>query len=133
MNPNLKAIKEHYAGSDAKDLDAMMAPVTGETEWTEMAGFPYAGTYVGPDQIVAGVFVQIDRDWRDYRFELERLVDGGDVIVGIGTYSGVCRSSGKDVRARVTHVWTMRDARVVRFEQFTDTKLFAEAMQNAGP
>ena len=47
MNLNYDAIKSHYAASDAKDFDGMMAPITSETRWTEMEGFPYAGTYVG--------------------------------------------------------------------------------------
>ncbi|TGR72815.1 DUF4440 domain-containing protein, partial [Mesorhizobium sp. M2D.F.Ca.ET.223.01.1.1] len=62
-NKNYDAIKAHYAGSDAKDLAAMMAPVTESTAWTEMAGFPYAGTYIGPDAVIAGVFKRIGEDW----------------------------------------------------------------------
>jgi len=125
---NYHAIKAHYAGSDAKDLAAMMAPITPRTAWTEMAGFPYAGTYVGPDAIVAGVFKRIGEDWEAYTFTLEKLVDGGATIVGIGTYSGTCRKTGKQMRARVVHVWEMQDGSAVSFEQFTDTKLVAAAM-----
>jgi ketosteroid isomerase-like protein len=128
MSRNYEAVRAHYEGSDRKDLAAMMAPVTSATEWTEMAGFPYAGTYVGPDAIVAGVFRRIGEDWDGYTFALERLVDGGETIVGIGTYSGVFRRTGKRMSARVVHVWDMKDGKVVRFEQFTDTRLVAQAM-----
>lgn len=127
MSRNYEAIKAHYAGSDRGDLAAMMAPITDDTRWTEMAGFPYAGTYVGADAIIAGVFKRIAEEWTDYRFVLERLIDGDKTIVGIGTYSGHYRSTGKTMTARVTHVWDVDDGRVLRFEQFTDTKLVAEA------
>jgi len=40
MNKNYEAIKAHYAASDRKDVEAMMASITGRTTWTEMAGFP---------------------------------------------------------------------------------------------
>ena len=100
MNSNYEAIKAHYAGSDAKDLQAMMAPITSGTAWTEMAGFPYAGTYVGPDAIIAGVFKRIGEEWDGYTLKLERLVDGGSTIVGIGTYSGVYKKTGKPMAAR---------------------------------
>ncbi len=129
MSRNYEAIKAHYAASDRKDLAAMMAPITDRTAWTEMAGFPYAGTYVGAAAIVAGVFKRIGEEWDGYSFALERLVDGGSVIVGIGTYSGVYRKTGRRMSARVVHVWDMDDGKVVRFEQFTDTKLVAEAMR----
>ena len=127
MSKNYEAIKAHYAGSDAKDLAAMMAPVTDKTAWTEMAGFPYAGTYVGPDAIIEGVFKRIDEEWDRYALKLEKLVDGGTTIVGIGTYSGVYKKTGKPMSARVVHVWQMRDGKAVSFEQFTDTRLVAAA------
>ena len=128
MSSNHDIIKAHYAGSDRKDIAAMMAPVTSKTEWIEMAGFPYAGTYVGPDAIIAGVFKRIGEDWDGYKFSLERLVDGGKSVVGIGTYAGTCKKTGRKMSARVVHVWDLDDGKVVRFEQFTDTKLVADAM-----
>jgi ketosteroid isomerase-like protein len=125
---HLDIIKAHYAGSDAKDLAAMLAPLTAQTLWTEMAGFPCAGTWRGPEEVVAHVFAALGRDWEGYAFTLERLVDGGDSIVGIGTYTGVYRATGKAMTARVTHVWDLKDGKVTRFEQFTDTLLVAQAM-----
>jgi uncharacterized protein len=128
MTKNYDAIKTHYAASDRKDVESMMAPITRQTTWTEMAGFPYAGTYVGPEAIVAGVFKRIGGEWNDYTFSLESLINGGSTIVGIGTYSGSYRKTGKAMRARVVHVWDMDDGKVVRFEQFTDTKLVVDAI-----
>lgn len=128
MNRNFEAIKAHYAACDSKDIAGMMAPITSQTTWTEMAGFPYAGTYVGAEAVVAGVFKRIGEEWSEYAFSLERLVDGGSTIVGIGTYSGRYKKNGKAMRARVIHVWDMNDGKVVRFEQFTDTKLVSEAI-----
>ncbi len=128
MSRNYEAIKAHYQGSDRKDLAAMMAPITASTAWTEMAGFPYAGTYVGPEAIIAGVFKRIGEEWDGYTFTLERLVDGDATIVGIGSYSGTYKKTGRSMNVRVVHVWDMEDGKAVRFEQFTDTKLVAAAM-----
>ncbi len=127
MSKNYEAIKAHYAGSDNKDLAAMMAPITDRTAWTEMAGFPYAGTYVGTVAIIEGVFKRIGDEWEGYTFTLERLIDGGSTILGIGTYSGTYKRTGKPMKARVVHVWDVEDGKVLRFEQFTDTKLVAQA------
>lgn len=127
MGKNYEAIKAHYAGSDTKDLSVMMAPVTSRTAWTEMAGFPYAGTYVGPEAIIEGVFKRIGEEWDGYALKLEKLVDGGATIVGIGTYSGTYKKTGKAMSARVVHVWEMEDGKALSFEQFTDTRLVAAA------
>ena len=128
MSRNYEVIKAHYAGSDAKDLAAMMAPVTDKTAWTEMAGFPYAGTYVGPNAVIEGVFKRIGEDWDGYALKVDKLVNGDTTIAAIGTYSGTCRKTGKPMSARVVHIWEMRDGKAVSFEQFTDTKLVADAM-----
>jgi len=125
----LDVIRAHYAASDRGDLDGMLAPLAADAAWTEMAGFPYAGTYHGPDEVRAGVFARIGAEWDGYRFDLEELVDGGDVIVALGRYTGTSKTTGKSMSARVAHVWRVRDDRVLAFEQFTDTLLVDRAMR----
>lgn len=121
-------VKAHYAASDNKDIVGMLASLTATTEWTEMAGFPCAGTYIGPEAVFENVFKVLGREWVDYTFTLERLIDGGNSVVGIGTYSGVYKKTGKTMRARVVHVWDMENQKVKKFEQFTDTLLVDQAM-----
>lgn len=125
---NYEIIKAHYAASDRKDIAGMLEPLTATTEWTEMAGFPCAGTYIGPDAVFQNVFKVLGREWVDYTFTLERLIDGGESIIGVGTYSGTCKKTSKAMQARVVHVWDMENQKVKKFEQFTDTLLVAKAM-----
>lgn len=130
MKSHLQIVSEHYAASARQDLAAMMADVAPEATWTEMAGFPCAGTWIGPDQVMAHVFAVLGEEWEGYGFELEQIIDGGEQLVGVGTYSGVYRKTGKAMRARVTHVWRVQQGKITRFEQFTDTLLVARAMQD---
>jgi ketosteroid isomerase-like protein len=48
--------------------------------------------------------------------------------VVLGTYTGTHKATGKDVRAQFAHVWAVKGARVLRFQQYTDTKQFAEVI-----
>ncbi|MCY1510487.1 SnoaL-like domain protein [compost metagenome] len=129
MRTPYQIVADHYAASDRHDLAAMFADVANDVQWTEMAGFPCAGTHVGPAQVVEKVFQVLGAEWEGYRFVLERLVDGGDTVVGIGDYHARHRKTGKPMQARVTHVWQVQGGKVRRFEQFTDTLLVARAMQ----
>jgi hypothetical protein len=129
MRSNLQIVSEHYAASDRGDLAAMLADVAPDARWTEMAGFPCAGTRVGPAHIAEHVFKVLGSEWNDYRMTLESLVDGGDRIVGIGTYSGTYKRTGRAMQARVAHVWRLAGGKIVAFEQFTDTLLVAKAME----
>lgn len=129
MRTALQIITDHYAASDRKDLAGMMAEVAPDVQWTEMAGFPCAGTHVGPAQVIEKVFKVLGSTWDGYGFKLETLIDGGDRVVGVGDYRGTYRETGKAMHARVVHVWQVEGGLVRRFEQFTDTLLVAQAMQ----
>ncbi|WP_284748829.1 nuclear transport factor 2 family protein [Amycolatopsis sp. RTGN1] len=114
-------IRAHYAASDRGDLPGMLAPLGPETTWTEAAGFPYAGTYTGPDQVRSHVFEPIGRDWDGYRFTLADLLDAGDTVVGVGTYTGTHRRTGRSFTARVAHLWRFDGGDVISFEQIVDS------------
>ncbi|MBB4123255.1 nuclear transport factor 2 family protein [Martelella radicis] len=122
-------VKAHYEASDRGDIKAMMADVAADCRWTEMDGFPCRGTYVGPDEVVENVFMALGKAFDGYNLKLERLLDAGDSVVGIGVYSGTHRETGKHFTARVVHVWDVEDGKIRRFEQFTDTLRVAEAMR----
>ena len=128
MMSNIDIVRAHYAASVQGNIDEMMAHVSPQVRWTEMAGFPCAGTWVGPQAVAENVFAVLGRDWIGYRFELQSLIDGGERIVGMGSYHGTYRARGKDMQARVAHVWRLQDGQIVAFEQFTDTLLVHQAM-----
>ena len=129
MRSAYQIVSDHYAASSRGDLAAMMAEVAPDVQWTEMAGFPCAGTHIGPAQVIENVFKVLGAEWEGYRFELETLIDAGDCVVGVGNYRGHYRKTGKAMDARVVHVWRVEGGLVRRFEQFTDTLRVAQAMQ----
>lgn len=125
---NIAIVRAHYAASAQGNIDEMMVHISPQVRWTEMAGFPCAGTWVGPQAVVDNVFAVLGRDWVGYRFELQRLIDAGDHIVGVGSYHGTYRATAKAMQARVVHVWKLLNGKIVAFEQFTDTLLVHQAM-----
>ena len=129
MVTSRQIVEAHYAASDRGDIAAMMADVAPSVRWTEMAGFPCAGTWIGPDQVAEHVFKVLGSEWDGYRFTLESIIEAGDSVVGVGTYSGTYKRTGKAMHARVAHVWRLAGGKIVAFEQFTDTLLVARAME----
>lgn len=129
MRNAYEIVKAHYDANDRRDIEGMLADIGSETEWTEMAGFPCAGTYHGRDAIVKNVFMALGGMFDDYTFKLERLLDAGNDVVAIGNYTARHKKTGKAFVARVVHVWTVKNGKIGRFEQFTDTLLVANAMR----
>lgn len=82
-----------------------------------------------PRQVGTGRFV-LETENPGFRFvtQAEEWLDARDRIVVLGTYSGTYKSTSKHVRAQFEHIWSMREGRVVRFQQYTDTKQFADTV-----
>jgi ketosteroid isomerase-like protein len=121
-------IEEHYAASARGDLDGMVAAFAPDIEWTEMAGFPYAGTYRGVDAVRQQVFERLGEEWTNYQAVPEEIVSSGDQVIAFGAYAGTFTATGKSMRARFVHHWTVHNGLIARFEQFTDTHLVRQAM-----
>ena len=74
------------------------------------------------------VFARIGAEWEGFAMTVDEVLDAGDRAVGIGTYSGVFKATGKPMQARVAHVFRVREGKIVAFEQFADTFEVAQAV-----
>lgn len=87
---NLEIIKSTYEGENSEENGRNLAiHVSKNISWTEAKGFPYAGTYIGLDEITKNVFSRLGNEWIDYKFTPEGYVADGDKVVAYGTYSGI--------------------------------------------
>ncbi|MBO9643742.1 MAG: nuclear transport factor 2 family protein [Pseudacidovorax sp.] len=96
---NLQTIQALYAGFATGDMPAILANMADDIQWTEAEGYPYAGTYQGPQAIVDGVFIKLATEWDGYQAMPERYVSEGDDVVALGHYSGTYKAAGKSFRA----------------------------------
>ena len=119
---NLDIIKSTYEGvtseQNGKNLQFHLAA---DASWTEAQGFPYAGTYFGFDAIKRHVFDRLVTEWSDYKVSIDGYVDNQDHVVAYGTYSGTYRATQQSFSARVAHLWTLKQGKIIRFEQFVDS------------
>ena len=54
---NKDIIEQAYASFAAGDVPAALAAFADDIEWTEPDGYPIAGTYVGRQRVLEGVFM----------------------------------------------------------------------------
>lgn len=129
MKSPREVIEAHYAAGERGDLPGMMADFASDIVWTEAAGFPVAGTYVGVDSVRDNVFIALAKEWDGWAVAIDELVVDGETVVGLGTYTGTNKATGKSMSTRVSHVWRVRDGKAVKFEQITDTAEVLDAMR----
>ncbi|MEV5377547.1 DUF4440 domain-containing protein [Streptosporangium nondiastaticum] len=122
-------VRRQYLASAAGDLEALRATLAPDVEWTEMAGFPLAGTYRTPAGVTTHVMERLAAEWDDWVVHDDTYVAEGENVVVLARYTAVNKATGKEMRVRVAHHFTVRGGLIVRFEQFVDTAKVLEAMR----
>jgi uncharacterized protein len=127
---NITVIRGMYESFSKGDVTSVLGQMHQHIEWREAENFIYAdrSPYRGPQAVLEGVFMRLASEWADFKVMPEEWLDAGNHIVVLGTYSGRHKESGKEVRAQFAHIWGVTHGRVVRFQQYTDTKQFADAI-----
>lgn len=120
-------VRRQYLASAAGDLAALRETLAPDVEWTEMAGFPLAGTYRTPEGVTTNVMKRLGADWDDWIAHDDTYVVDGEHVVVLARYTATHSTTGKTLNARVAHHFTVRGGLIVRFEQFVDTALVRDA------
>jgi len=127
---NIQIIRGLYEAFVKGDVPAVLGQMDPGIEWNEAENFIYAdrNPYIGPQAVLEGVFMRLGTEWEGFTVSPAEILDAGDTIVAQGFYSGKVKSTGRTVRAQFAHVWQIRNGKVMRFQQYTDTKQFADAI-----
>jgi ketosteroid isomerase-like protein len=128
---NVTAMKHLYEAFGRGDVPTVLGAMDEAIEWHEAEGNPWhtGAPFVGPQEVLAQVFGRIAQDFEGFRVEPQRFLGAGDSVVVEGRYRADRHSAtGKPLDAEVVHVWDLRDGRVVRFHQYTDTRQLADVM-----
>lgn len=120
---NVAVIRAAYDAFARGDGAAVLAAMDPDIVWNEAENFPYAdrNPYHGPMAVAEGVFGRIGAEWDHFSLSIEAVLDAGENVVALGRYRGRYKATGKPLDAQFAHVWWLRDGRVVRFQQYTDT------------
>ena len=131
MNADHVALVERLYAAFAKgDVPTVLAALDSRVEWNEAEGYAYAdgNPYVGPEAVLQGVFARLGQEWDDFRVHLHSAVPTPDGAVSFGRYAGAFKATGRRLDAPFAHVWTLKDGKVVAFQQYTDTAQFVRIM-----
>lgn len=129
MATSLETVRGVYEAFARGDIPAVLAVLAPAVSWTEAEGFPYGGTYTGPDAVLEGVFMRLGTEWEGWSAVPDEFIAQGDTIVALGKYSGRFKTTGKRISVPFAHVWSLENGKVVGFRQYTDTALVQEAIR----
>ena len=124
QNHNVAAVRRLYEAHGNPDIvKTVLAP---EVRWEVVEGFAHSGVYQGLNGVF-DFFTRLFRDFEDWHTAPSEIFEAGDRVVGLGFYSARAKTTGRTLKARFAHVWTMRDGLIVRLQQCADTVQLAKA------
>ena len=121
MATNTEIIESVYASFAQGDVPAVLGAMADDIQWAEADGFPLAGTYVGPQAVLEGVFMRLGEIGDEFAATPDQIVADGDTVVALGNYTWKHKSSGEPASVKMAHVWTLDGGKAVAFQQHVDT------------
>jgi ketosteroid isomerase-like protein len=105
------------------DVDEALTYAGPDIVWNPIEEFPTQG-----HDAVRASLARWKAEWHDYKVMPEEFVDMGDRVVVTVRLRGRGRGSGVEIDARFYDVYTLRDGKIVRMDQFTQRSEALEAV-----
>lgn len=129
---NVGVIDGLYKAFTAGDVPNVLALMDENIVWNEAEGFPYSdrNPYIGPEAVLNGVFARAGEEWEYWNLSGIQLHDmSNNMVLATLRYQAKHKTSGKTMDSQTAHLWTLKDGKIVAFQQYTDTKQAAATVK----
>jgi uncharacterized protein len=120
---NLAVVEQFYAAFQRKDLQAILALQTEDSEWS-VAAPPDLIPWASPGRGPAGVtkFLSVLAQWLVPEvFEIRTYLAREETVVALGFQRGIVRPTREPYAFDFVHVWTLAAGKVRSFRVYYDT------------
>lgn len=130
MITNVDLIKNFYTFFKNQDKQRYLQLCDDDIEWTVMENIPNGGTHVGKKAIFEEYFPNLFSNFAEFHAITEEFMDAGNVVIALGKYHVIAKKSMKKFESPFAHVYTIKNGKIVKFRQYTDTMKIQEAARN---
>jgi len=123
-------IQNLYNAFAEGDIPTVLAGLDDNIVWNEAEGNSLAdgNPYKGPDAVLNGVFARLGAQWENFTLVDIKLHEmANNQVLATLRYHGQNVKTGTSIDAQAAHHWTLKDGKVIGFQQYVDTKQLAEA------
>jgi uncharacterized protein len=119
---NVKLVQQAYESFGRGDIQAVLNSLSDQVEWRtpKTEGVPFGGEYRGREG-VGRFFSELNQHEEITRFEPRDFIAQGDRVVALGFYASNVKATGRKSESEWVHLFTIRDGKVVKFQEFFDT------------
>ena len=128
---NVQLVKDGYAAFARGDIQGLLTLLSEDIEWViPGAELPHAGTYRGHDG-VANFFQKLALESETLAFEPREFVAEGDRVLVVGWERAKVKATNRMFQADWVMAFTVRNGKVTKFHEYSDTQAIAEAHMSA--
>jgi ketosteroid isomerase-like protein len=127
---SLQVVRDGFAAFGRGDMAGLLALMAEDVEWDIPGeGLPLAGAYRGRDG-VASFFQKLAAEADILDFQPREFVADGDRVLVVGWERSKVKATNRTVEVDWVMAFTVRDGKVAKYRQYTDTKLLASAYES---
>ena len=126
---NTRLAQSAYEAFGRGDIAALSALMADDVEWVnpgDPAADPNAGTFNGKEAVL-GWFGGLASTLDFTTFEPREFIAQNDKVVTLVYAESTARGTGRPLLNHEAHVWTVRDGKLARFQNYQDTAAVATA------
>ena len=130
LNSNMTVIDGLYKAFAVGDIPAVLGGLDPNVVWNEAEGNKYAdgNPYKGPEAVLNGVFGRILAEHEYFNLdEIELHEMSNNKVLATLRYKAKLKN-GNEYNAQVAHFWTLKNGKVIAFQQYVDTKKLNDAL-----
>ena len=129
---NLRIVQEGYADFARGDVQTLLGKFAEDIEWVipGSKANPLTGTYKGRNRVAE--FFKLLADLTEIStFEPREFIAQGDKVVALGRETGRVKSTGRAFQSDWAMAFTLRNGKVVKFQEYADTANLDAAFSTA--
>ena len=127
---NIEIVKQVYEAFAKRNINAILNLLSPDVEWGEPENpfNPAAGTRYGHDGFLE--WINIGRESEEIlTLEPRKFLADNDSVAVVGYTKCLAKPTGKIYETDFVHLVTLKDEQVIRFQEFFDTYVAAEAFR----
>ncbi|MBT2161120.1 nuclear transport factor 2 family protein [Zobellia barbeyronii] len=127
---NETIIDRVYKSFATGDIPTVLGLLDEKVVWNEAESNSLAdgNPYIGPEAVLNGVFARLGEEHEYFNLkdiELHNMYN--DKVLATLRYDAKRKNNGALYDAQVAHHWSLKNGKVITFQQYADTKKLADA------
>jgi ketosteroid isomerase-like protein len=129
---SVDVVRKGYEAFGRGDIPGLLALLDDQIVWTTPGPpeVPFAGTRRGPSA-VAQFFQSLASVVDIVRFEPRQFIAQGDQVIVVGDDTAQVKATGASLDFRWTHVFTVRNDKIVAFEEYSEMSALVAELARA--